>query len=49
MHGLWSVEELADWLTGCDEVARGRCLVVGNFNMKTSTAPTKGQRRADQT
>ena len=37
MHGFWSVEELADRLTDCGEVARGGCLVAGYFSVKTST------------
>jgi len=33
VHGFWSVEELADSLTDCGEVARGGCLVAGYFNV----------------
>jgi len=46
---FWFVELLAYGLTNCDEVARGGCLVAGNFSVKTSTVLTEGQRRSDQT
>jgi hypothetical protein len=49
VNGFWSVEDLADGLTDCGEVARGGCLVAGNFGVKISTVLTEGQRRADQT
>ena len=49
MHGFWSVEELAEGRTDCGEVARGGCLVTGEFSVKTSTVLTEGQRRSDQT
>ena len=42
MHGFWSVEELAGERIDCGEVARGGCLVAGEFNVKTSTVPTEG-------
>jgi len=46
VHGFWWVEELADGLTDCGEVARGGCFVAGYFSVKTSTVLREGQRRA---
>ena len=46
MRGFWSVQELADRLTDCGEVARGGCFVAGYFSVTTSTVLTEGQRRA---
>ena len=46
MHGFWLVDELADWLTDCGEVARCGCLFAGNISVKLSTVLTKGQRKA---
>jgi hypothetical protein len=43
---VWPVEELADGRTDCGEVARGGCLVAGDFSVKTSTVLTSGQRMA---
>jgi hypothetical protein len=37
---------VADGSTDCGEVARGGCLVAGNFSVKTSTVLTSGQRMA---
>ena len=45
VHGVWSVEELADRLTDYGEVARGGCLVAGYFSVKTSTVLKEGHRR----
>jgi hypothetical protein len=49
VNGFWSVEELVGGRIDYGEVARGRCLVAGNLSVKTSTVPTEGLRRADQT
>jgi hypothetical protein len=46
VHGFWSVQELADRLTDCGEVARGGCFVAGYFSVTTSNIPSEGQRRA---
>ena len=46
MNGFWSVDELADGLTDCGEVARGGCLFASNISVKTSTVPTVGKRSA---
>ena len=46
VHGFWWVEELADGLTDCGEVARGGCFVAGYFSVKTSSVLREGQRRA---
>jgi len=43
------VEELAEGRTDCGEVARGGCLVAGEFSVKTSSVLKEGQRRSDQT
>ena len=48
MHGFWSVEELANGCTDFGEVARGGCLVAGNFSLRTSTTSTEGQKIADE-
>ena len=46
MRGFWSVQELADRLTDCDEVARGGCFVAGYFSVTTSTVFEEGERSA---
>jgi len=46
VHGFWSVEELADRLTDCGEVASGGFLVACNVSVKISTVFKEGQRRA---
>jgi len=45
VRGFWSVQELADRLTDCGEVARGGCFVAGYFSVTTSNIPSDGQRR----
>ena len=41
VSGFWLVEELAGGRTDCGEVARGGCLVAGEFSVKTSTVLTE--------
>jgi hypothetical protein len=35
VRGFWSVEELADGCTDCGEVAKGGCLVAGDFSVNS--------------
>jgi hypothetical protein len=46
VHGFWSVQELADRLTDCGEVAGGGCFVAGYISVTTSTVFEEGHRRA---
>jgi len=41
VNGFWLVEELAVGRTDCGEVARGGCLVTGEFSVNTSTVLTE--------
>jgi hypothetical protein len=44
VHGFWSVEDLADGRTNCDEVVKDGCLLAVNFSLKTSTVLTEGKK-----
>jgi len=44
VHGFWSVEDLADGRTNCDEVVKDGCLLAVNFSLKISTVLTEGQK-----
>ena len=46
VHGFWSVEELVEGRTDGGEVARGGCLVAGEFSVKTSSVLKEGQTEA---
>lgn len=46
MHGFGRWKELADWPTGCGEVARGGYLFTRNFIVTRSAVLTKAERRS---